>query len=1574
MIKPNWDVFKAKFSSNPQKSFEWFCYLLFCQEFNQPNGIFRFINQTAIETNPIVSNGEEIGWQAKFYSGSLTSNKVEILDTLIAINKYYPKISVLHFYCNQEWAQYRGKPPAGLVEIEAKAKDLNINLVWRTASYFESLSVSNTHSNLSKYFFTLDKSIINLIEDQKKHTTNILSIQECINFKGQEIEVDRELFVTRLTNNSNQVSILSGVGGVGKTAVIKKLQKQLKDQFILYVFKANEFELRNINDLFTNFSFYEFTDAHANELQKIIVIDSAEKLLDLNNNDPFKEFLTQIIKDGWKVIFTTRESYLEDLNNLIYDIYGQIPLNINIKNLSEEELIALSDKYSFTLPKDEKLFGLIQNLFYLREYLNFYSDLEDIDYLQFKNKLWNKKIKNTLPERESCFIKLALERANKGLFFVNSTFNPATLKELVDEGVLGHEVSGYFITHDIYEEWAIEKFIESEFINKVDINGFFEILGQSLPVRRCFRNWMSEKLLLSDSQIKEFINRSLESEEVQSFWKDEIYVSVLLSDYSDVFFSILEEELLANSQQLLKKLIFILRVACKEIDDSYFKKLGFKNENIFTLKFVFTKPKGKGWEAFIRFVFNNRERIGYQNLVSFTPVIYDWNDKIKVGEITRLSSLIALEFYKWANKNNDYLSRDERGKKIVKTVLFGSLEIKNELNELFGEILQHKWKNHRDPYNTLCELILTELDGLGLVNTHPEYVLALANLFWSEVYSNRGSMYSHSRIEESFGLVSSHNFQYFPASAFQTPIYWLLKASLKKTVDFIIDFTNKSISNYVNSGFDGNVHEVEIKLSDGEIKKQYISNCLWQLFRGTGSPVSPYLLQSVHMALEKYFLEIAKSLDSDVLEKWLFYLLHHTKSASISSVVTSVVLSFPDKTFNVACVLFSSREFISFDQTRVLSEPHAKSLYSIGNGSNWHDKLHYDERLKTCDDKHRNNSLESQFLTYQYFRSQDVSEDAANERRHVLWGILDAYYVRLPVESEQTDADKLWRLALARMDIRKINITAEKTKDGVAIQFNPDLDPSLKDYSEKSQARVYQDFKYLELKLWAQFRFENNEKSNGYEKYVSNPKQAYLDAKEIISKLENESSVVAFYDQSNNGDFYLLNSSTPLIVFSVLLRDYFNELNDDEKIFCKDSVVNSIKASIRSSYRYQMGNGLTESFSLLHMIFNNFPEDRENIKVILLFSLLDAFSIGGITRESSTDLINMVIQKLWITYFNDAQSILFGYLILKPEYDALIANEQLKSYENHTYTPEFEKLRETFIKDNENVLQEFIENSIEMPNMEKIESLSLDILNVTFQLIPNQTNIEGHKLIINKIVSAFAKQFALEQRGSGIDYDVKRRFFERYANFVLGSSNSEIPKLLAPFIESLNATEAIADLLNQFVSSEDYLYSDGKFWLVWSIFKPKVFEVSKKSNTYWVTEKIIKNYLLAGVHWKETAKEWRSLKENNKIFFSEVSKEIGHIPVVIYSIAKLLNGIGSHYLEEGVMWISKILDLNKELNNTKLHEDTIYHLEHILKKYIYLNKEKIKRTNSLKKDILRILDFLVLKESVVGYMLREGIV
>jgi hypothetical protein len=91
MIKPNWKIFQAKLSENTTENFEWFSYLLFCKEFNKSYGIFRYKNQSAIETNLIKVNDEVIGWQAKFYEVRISEHKKDLFDMIDKVKRDYPK-------------------------------------------------------------------------------------------------------------------------------------------------------------------------------------------------------------------------------------------------------------------------------------------------------------------------------------------------------------------------------------------------------------------------------------------------------------------------------------------------------------------------------------------------------------------------------------------------------------------------------------------------------------------------------------------------------------------------------------------------------------------------------------------------------------------------------------------------------------------------------------------------------------------------------------------------------------------------------------------------------------------------------------------------------------------------------------------------------------------------------------------------------------------------------------------------------------------------------------------------------------------------------------------------------------------------------------------------------------------------------------------------------------------------------------------------------------------------------------------------------------------------------------------
>lgn len=156
LIQPNWDNFKAKFHDNPQKIFEWFCYLLFCREFGLEKGWYGFKNQSAIEKEPLNINGDCIGFQAKFYETTLTSHKKDFLDMLNTAKRDYENLNKIYVYTNEEWGQAHTQKqtcPKALQEITQLSNQLGIEIIWRDKSFFESEFVTLIHNDLSDYFF-----------------------------------------------------------------------------------------------------------------------------------------------------------------------------------------------------------------------------------------------------------------------------------------------------------------------------------------------------------------------------------------------------------------------------------------------------------------------------------------------------------------------------------------------------------------------------------------------------------------------------------------------------------------------------------------------------------------------------------------------------------------------------------------------------------------------------------------------------------------------------------------------------------------------------------------------------------------------------------------------------------------------------------------------------------------------------------------------------------------------------------------------------------------------------------------------------------------------------------------------------------------------------------------------------------------------------------------------------------------------------------------------------------------------------------------------------------------------------
>lgn len=68
-----------------------------------------------------------------------------------------------------------------------------------------------------------------------------------------------------------------------------------------------------------------------------------------------------------------------------------------------------------------------------------------------------------------------------------------------------------------------------------------------------------------------------------------------------------------------------------------------------------------------------------------------------------------------------------------------------------------------------------------------------------------------------------------------------------------------------------------------------------------------------------------------------------------------------------------------------------------------------------------------------------------------------------------------------------------------------------------------------------------------------------------------------------------------------------------------------------------------------------------------------------------------------------------------------------------------------------------------------------------------------------------------------------------------------------------------------------------------------------------------------------------------------------------------------------------MLSSNKSLSKVDVHPNTIYYLNHIARRFVYLNRTKIKTNRMLREKVLVLLNYLFTKGSVSGYLLREEV-
>ncbi|NQU67036.1 MAG: ATP-binding protein [Candidatus Marinimicrobia bacterium] len=1563
----NWKAFGLKYDKRETWAFEQMSYLLFCAELNNRVGLFRYKNQTGIETEPIEKDGTFYGFQAKYYTTLISDNKVDIIDSIKKAKSKNSQLNELLFYINQELSESTTKSkkkPQYQLEIEKSAKAVEVNIQWRVPSHFELQLSLPENKYLYDIFFSLEPNEGDLLDELSIHNENILqAIQTEIPFGNKQIKIDRSSIIEGIKRASQKKKniIISGEGGCGKTAIFKEFYNLNFEKIPICVFKANELNVNHINNIFqfdNKFTFTQFLDAFKDEPIKIFVIDSAEKLAEITNNDILITLIKKLKENDWNIIFTTRYAYLNDLTFHIKENY-QLSFDVNdVSIISDDELKSISEEFDFSLPENQKFLERLRNLFYLSEYVQQYANIDKQgNFKGFIELLWKKRIQNNIIQkdnlhlvREKCIISIANQRCETGRFHINGDDLPqSALFQLKQDEILGYDDAhnGYFITHDIYEEWALDKIVSRCFSNYSNTKQFYDELGNSLPIRRSFRFWLSDHLSDKSKEIENFIKGAFTNEEISQFWKDEILVSVLLSDYSETFFKFFEDEIIANDFKILKRILFLLRIACTDIS-------AFESIDVI-------KPKGKGWEAVITLIYKYKSDFFDNNLKLALPILTNWCDFTKNGITSQYSGLLAMGIIQKTEIEKNFYIHDDAENTILKVVFNAANELQSELKEIFDKVIANKWTDHRDPYEGLCTKILEKpYIATELIKTLPISVIQLCDMFWQKQPKKHDRFeYEEDTMESRYGLAEKHSFNYFPSSANQTPIKWLLQIAFYETLEFIIDFTNRAVESYSQSDYGKeDVVKITLYINEKEIT-QYLSGALWSMYRGNGSPVVPSVLQSMHMALEKILLEFSQILKSEIIQNTLLKILIQSKSTSLTSVVCSVVLAHPDKFYDIALILFKTIELFHLDTIRSTNEFRANSLYSIGYGiDKIRDILYTDERLKTCDDKHRSSNLESLFLNYQFFGVKGFAEEQNFE-------FIEKLYKTIDLHKSNDITSKTFGILLARMDRRNLIPKVSKHDDNnLLIEFSPkELSEELREQSEQANIQFEKTFKYSSLRTWSDFLIggKSENKNQKHEEYNKNPLLALSETKQLVEELKSGRSTMRIFDYS-----------IPAFSASKLMIEHKDVLTKEDKDYCKEIILSTLSRLFIDEYDYQISDGVEASFHAVPSLINEYPIEAEDYISIMVLTLFDETPIGRYKRICDYVIESIHESKLWEQNQNVAQSILFGYIKLKPFYKNTIA-EKRKEKGSWGRIP-----KSLILEELEKINIDFTFEDIPF-DIKNIDLLDIHDLEIVYQLIPSSTKDKIHLDIYTKSLPVLASTLLKDRRSykddSGDDsniYLLRLHIFKRFAYFILQREKSEIDIFLKPFIDSFSSTEETASFLGKLISAEDNLKNYEQFWYVWNNLYPKIKELCNNPRGFYLKEIII-NYLLAWRWWREDIEEWHSFKSENLSLYVNASKEIGHISSVLYSIARILNSIGTNFKNEGIDWIHTIISNNSSLNLDDLESNTLYYLEKFLRKFIFINRQKIKEEIRLKNKIIPILDFMIERGSIHGYLLRESI-
>jgi hypothetical protein len=715
------------------------------------------------------------------------------------------------------------------------------------------------------------------------------------------------------------------------------------------------------------------------------------------------------------------------------------------------------------------------------------------------------------------------------------------------------------------------------------------------------------------------------------------------------------------------------------------------------------------------------------------------------------------------------------------------------------------------------------------------------------------------------------------------------------------------------------------------------------------------VLQSMLMALEKWLLAFAKQ-SPEELDAILLDILRRSDSAALAAVVAGVGIAHPHASGEALLVLLSARDYIQIDRSRMVGERQVSGLTGMFPTFEVDHQVYEAERKEANALPHRGHDIESAITNLQL-----------GPLAPRVQAILDRHLAALPPKEEQEEGDRVWRLAIHRMDFRQYTVSETPGPDILGtepgapprhyVRFDPKPpDADVQAMIDESTSRMGAMNERLGVYMWGLQAF-NRETG----KYDASQWAATLDVARAIDRGTDHQ------DGSRQG---------PGFVAAVCIRDYWDQMSSDQRGWCVDVVCSEVMRyadewnEFERMQRNSMAADRASAFVLALLLRKTLPEPQ-GLRVRQAFAATITHPIAEVRMYAAWS----IDEAFWAADGAVALRCVKAIAAEAGLIDTAWRAEQKRRYDERRKLPEIMNeaataVRERFWQDG--AIAEDAHNTVDITKGFGADA-SIRMLIILGRVPEDTVAVAAFARASKTLVGWWDSD---RERRRDRNFHTEAAVSERLQHFLIRTSPAAAQEVVGPVLSAIDRhSREIQPIVQGLTSIQDRNPNTPQYWFLWGLFSEGV-KRAKWVSRLGASEHPDGSELLSAIFltsfWKDNVRHWRFLDGYAHLVHG-LFDALPPTSIVLDDYVRFLYHIGERSLPEA---FARIADALRRGNAPEMLEktNTVFMLEVLLQRYVYGRPLELKLDARIREAVLFILDNLVETGSSAAFRMRDDFV